>query len=150
MVRNDGTPDTKKFLGTTPRKIRVPDDRYIDYIWDPSYLLAGINYGDRIQAKDMPAYYQNHPILYDHYSSQSWVEKKREQLWKQLNNVAYIVAFIELHLQGYRIVEYSGWIYILKWLSNPRYYCIDKYLNNSNENFVKSSEYVQYKDPEQY
>ncbi|POG75737.1 hypothetical protein GLOIN_2v1838491 [Rhizophagus irregularis DAOM 181602=DAOM 197198] len=82
MVRNDGTPDKKKFLGITPCKIRVPDDRYIDYIWDPSYLLAGINYGDRIQAKDMPAYYQNLPILYDHYSSQSWVEKKREQLWE--------------------------------------------------------------------
>ena len=45
--------------GITPRKIRVPDDRYIDYIWDPSYLLAGINNGDRIQAKDMPAHYQN-------------------------------------------------------------------------------------------
>ncbi|PKC55900.1 hypothetical protein RhiirA1_474837 [Rhizophagus irregularis] len=145
MVRNDGSPDKKKFLGITPCKIRVPDDRYIDYIWDPSYLLAGINYGDRIQAKDMPAYYQNLPILYDHYSSQSWVEKKREQLWERLNNVAYIVAFIELHRQGYRIVEYSGWNYMLKWLSNPEYYRIDKYLNNGNENFVRSSEYVQYK-----
>ncbi|PKY37173.1 hypothetical protein RhiirB3_461697, partial [Rhizophagus irregularis] len=93
----------------------------------------------------MPAYYQNLPILYDHYSSQSWVEKKREQLWERLNNVAYIVAFIELHRQGYRIVEYSGWNYMLKWLSNPEYYRIDKYLNNGNENFVRSSEYVQYK-----
>ena len=71
MVRNDGTSDEKKFLGITPRKIRVPDDRYIDYIWDPSYLLAGINYGDRIQAKDMPAHYQNLPILYKHYTPQS-------------------------------------------------------------------------------
>ena len=69
MVRNDGTPDEKKFLGITPRKIRVPDDRYINYIWDSSYLLAGINYGDRIQAKDMPAHYQTLPILYDHYTS---------------------------------------------------------------------------------
>ena len=25
MVRNDGTPDKKKFLGITPRKIRIPD-----------------------------------------------------------------------------------------------------------------------------
>ncbi|RIA97184.1 hypothetical protein C1645_814425 [Glomus cerebriforme] len=69
--RNDGTPDKKKFLGITPRKIRVPNNRYIDYIWDPSYLLVGINYGDRIQAKDMSAHYQNLPILYDHYSLQS-------------------------------------------------------------------------------
>ncbi|PKY58116.1 hypothetical protein RhiirA4_549942 [Rhizophagus irregularis] len=122
MVRNDGTPNEKKFLSITPRKIRVPDVRYIDYIWDPSYLLAGINYGDRIQAKDMPAHYQNLPILYNHYTSQSWVEKKRKQ-----------------------IVEYSGWSYMLKWLSNPEYYRIDKYLNNGKENFVRSSEYVRYK-----
>src|SRR6266542_5679340 len=145
MVRNDGTPDKKKFLGITPRKIRVSDDRYIDYIWDPSYLLVGINNGDRIQAKDMPAHYQNFPILYVHYTSQSWVEKKREQLWERLNNVVYIVAFIELHLQGYRIVKYDYWSYMLKWLSNPEYYRIDKYFNNGNKNFVRSSEYVQYK-----
>ena len=117
MVRNDGTPNKKKFLCITPRKIRVSDYRYIDYIWDPSYLLVGINNRDRIQAKDMPAHYQNDSILYDHYSSQSWAEKKREQLWERLNNVAYIVAFIELHRQCYRIVEYSGWTYMLKWLS---------------------------------
>src|SRR6266542_6505323 len=145
MVRNDGTPDKKKFLGITPRKIRVSDDRYIDYIWDPSYLLVGINNGDRIQAKDMPAHYQNFPILYVYYTPQSWIEKKREQLWERLNNVVYIVAFIELHLQGYRIIEYSGWTYMLKWLSNPEDYCIDKYLNNGNENYVRSSEYARYK-----
>ena len=34
---------------------------------------------------------------------------------------------------------------MLKWLSNPEYYRIDKYLNNGNENFVRSSEYVRYK-----
>ncbi len=82
MVRNDSIPNEKKFLGITPHKVRVPDDRYIDYIWDSSYFLMGINYKNRIQAKDMPAHYQNHPILYDHYSSQSWAEKKREQLWE--------------------------------------------------------------------
>ena len=31
---------------------------------------------------------------------------------------------------------------MLKWLSKPEYYRIDKYLNNGNENFVRSSEYV--------
>jgi hypothetical protein len=144
MVRNDGTPDEKKFMGITPRKIRVPDDRYIDYIWDPSYLLAGINYGDRIQAKDMPAHYQNLPILYDHYTPQSWAERKREQLNNRLALVSYIVAFIELHRQGYRIVNYSGWTYMLKWLSNLEYYHIDRYLNNGNKNFVRSSEYARY------
>ena len=57
MMRNNGTPDKKKFLDITSRKIRVSDDQYIDYIWNPSYLLVRINYGDRIQAKDMPAHY---------------------------------------------------------------------------------------------
>ena len=139
MVRNDGTPDEKKFLGITPRKIRVPDDRYI------YFLRPGYRYDEKIQAKDVPAYAQNIPALYDHYTPQSWAEKKSEQLWRRLNNVAYIVAFIELHLQGYRIVEYSDWSYMLKWLSNPEYYRIDKYLNNGNENFVRSLEYARYK-----
>src|SRR4051812_18485094 len=112
MVRNDGTPDEKKFLGITSRKIRVPDDRYIYYI------RMGYNPLDKIQAKDVPAYAQDIPALYDHYTPQSWVEKKREQLWERLNNVAYIVAFIELHWQGYRIVEYSYWSCMLKWISN--------------------------------
>ena len=31
MVRNDNTPDEKKYLGITPRAIRIPDDRYVNY-----------------------------------------------------------------------------------------------------------------------
>ena len=122
MVRNDGTSDKKKFLNITPCKIRVPDNRYIDYIWDPSYLLAGINNGDRIQAKDMPALYQNLPIMYDHYSSQSWAEKKKDQLYVRLTTVAYIVTFIKLYQQGYRFVSYGDWSIILKYLANPEHY----------------------------
>ena len=34
---------------------------------------------------------------------------------------------------------------MLKWLSNPEYYHMDKYLNNGNVNFVRSSEYAWYK-----
>ena len=34
---------------------------------------------------------------------------------------------------------------MLKWVSNPKYYRIDKYLNNGNVNFIRSSEYVRYK-----
>ena len=34
---------------------------------------------------------------------------------------------------------------MLKWLANPKYYYIDKYLNNGNENFIRNSEYVWYK-----
>jgi len=73
------------------------------------------------------------------------VDKKKEQLSNRLCLVSYIVAFIELHRQGYRIVKYDYWSYMLKWVSNPKYYRIDKYLNNGNVNFVRSSEYVRYK-----
>jgi hypothetical protein len=54
MVRNDGTPDEKK----------VPDDRYI------CFLRAGYRYDEKIQAKDVLAYAQNIPELYD-YTPQS-------------------------------------------------------------------------------
>ncbi len=33
---------------------------------------------------------------------------------------------------------------MLKWLSNPKYYYINKYYNNGNVNFVKSLEYARY------
>ena len=101
MVRNDGTPDEKKFLGIDLSIKKAPDN----------------------------------------YKANN-VDKKKEQLSNRLCLVSYIVAFIELHRQGYRIVKYSGWTDMLKWLSKPEYYRIDKYLNNGNENFVRSSEYA--------
>ena len=90
----------------------------------------------------MPAHYQNLPILYDHYTPQSWAERKKEQLWGRLNNITYIVAFIELHLKGYRLVTYDIWPYMSKWLANPEYHHISKVNNNVIVNFVKSSEYA--------
>jgi len=90
-MRNNSTSGKKKFLNITPCKIRVPDNRYIYYPW------VRYNPLDKIQTKDVPVYDQHNPVLYDHYTSQSWVEKKRKQLWEWLNIVAYIVAFIELH-----------------------------------------------------
>ncbi|CAG8836820.1 25642_t:CDS:2 [Gigaspora margarita] len=80
MVRNDGTPDKKKFLGITSHDIKIPDDRYVDY------------FGQKIQAKDVPAHYQKFPILFDHYTPYRWLEKKKEQLWKRLDLVSYIFA----------------------------------------------------------
>jgi hypothetical protein len=41
---------------------------------------VGYRYDEKIQAKDVPAYVQDIPELYDHYTPQSWAEKKREQL----------------------------------------------------------------------
>ncbi|CAG8723572.1 1711_t:CDS:2 [Rhizophagus irregularis] len=123
MVRNDGTPDKKKFL--SPRGKR---DIYDPYVW----------YIDRkILAKDLPESFLNN--LYDGHIPREWAEKKSDQLHNRLGNIAYIVAFIVLHQQNYRIITYDGdWSYMLKWLSNPKYYRINKYYNNGNVNFVKS------------
>ncbi len=38
----------------------------------------GYNFLDKIQAKDILTYDQHNPALYEHYTSQSWTEKKRE------------------------------------------------------------------------
>jgi len=55
MVRNDKTPDDKKYLGITPRSIRIPDDQYVNY------------FGQRILARDVPTYHQNEPSLRNLY-----------------------------------------------------------------------------------
>jgi hypothetical protein len=44
MMRNDDTPDEKKFLGIAPHKIRVPNNQYVRYL------------DQKIQAKDVPIY----------------------------------------------------------------------------------------------
>src|SRR6266542_302284 len=79
MVRNNNTPDEKKYLGITPRNIRIPDDRYVDY------------FGQRILARDVPAHHQNNPrfcSLYYHYTPHAWIEKKKKQLYVRLTTVS--------------------------------------------------------------
>ncbi|POG61272.1 uncharacterized protein OCT59_010054 [Rhizophagus irregularis] len=129
MVRNDGTPDEKKFL--SPRGKRDIYDLYVWYI------------DQKILAKDLPESFLNN--LYDGHIPREWAEKKSDQLHNRLGNIAYIVAFIVLHQQGYRIVTYGDWSYMLKWLSNSEAYRINEYYNNGNVNFVKSSEYARYR-----
>ncbi|UZO04612.1 uncharacterized protein OCT59_024987 [Rhizophagus irregularis] len=137
MVRNDNTPDEKKYLGITPRDIRIPDDQYVDY------------FGQRILARDVPAHHQNEPrlrSLYYHYTPHDWAEKKKYQLYVRLTTVAYIVTFIKSYQQDYRFVGYSDWTIMLKYLANPGHYHTTKdYYNNIVTNFVKISEYARYK-----
>ena len=136
MVRNDNTPDEKKYLGITPRGIRIPDDRYVNY------------FGQRILARDVPAHHQNDPRLrglYYHYTPHVWAEKKKDQLYVRLTTVAYIVTFIKSYQQGYRFVGYSDWTIMLKYLANPEHYRTTKDNINIYVNFVKISEYAQYK-----
>ena len=56
-----------------------------------------------------------------------------------------MVTFIKSYQQGYRLVSYSDWTIMLKYLTNPEHYRTTKYLNNINVNFVRSSEYARYK-----
>ena len=42
-------------------------------------------------------------------------------------------------------IKYDYWSYMIKWLSSPEYYRIDKYLNNGNVNFIRSSKYARYR-----
>src|SRR6266498_3217016 len=131
MVRNDGTPDDKKYLGIILWKIKNPYTRQ-QHDLRSAKIIAMINKG------------YNYPSLgeyKEYYLPDNWIERKKDQLWERLNNVAYIVAFIELHRQGYRIVEYSGWTYMLKWLSNPKYYHINEL---GNESIIRSSKYARY------
>ena len=128
MVRYDSTPDEKKCL--CPRDHRDVYDLYVWYI------------DQKILAKDVSKDFLNR--LYNNHVPYDWAEKKKYQLWERLLIVVYIVVFIELHLKGYRIVECSDWSHMLKWLSNPEYHRIVKYLNNGNVNFVRSSEYGRY------
>ncbi|GES78146.1 hypothetical protein GLOIN_2v1489014 [Rhizophagus clarus] len=66
---------------------------------------------------------------------------------KGLNHYTYDHLHEELHQQGYRIAEYSGWTYMLKWLSNPEYYRINEL---GNESIIRNSDsgsfYFQKKD----
>ncbi len=75
-MKNDGASNEKKFLDIIPYKIRVLDNRYI------YYLQIGYNYENKIQVKDIPAYDQYISALYDYYTLQNWVEKKKDQLWE--------------------------------------------------------------------
>ncbi|UZO07431.1 uncharacterized protein OCT59_027715 [Rhizophagus irregularis] len=98
FMRNDNTPDEKKYLGITPRDIRIPDDQYVNY------------FGRRILARDVPAHHQNEPRLRDlycHYTPHNWAENKKDQLYVRLTTVAYIVTFIKSYQQDYRFVGYS-------------------------------------------
>ena len=134
MVRNDGIPDNKKFLDVILRKIKNP------YTCQQHNLCSA-----KIIAMINKEYNYPLPREYkEYYLPDNWIERKKEQLNNRLCLVSYIVAFIKLYWQGYRIVKYSEWTYMLKWLSNPEYYRIVKYPNNGNENFVRISEYGRY------
>ncbi|GBC13408.2 hypothetical protein GLOIN_2v1797679 [Rhizophagus irregularis DAOM 181602=DAOM 197198] len=99
IVRNDGTPDRKRFLGELPSFQRI----IINPETQEEYALRVVR-------------------------PTTWIENKKHQLLNRLSIVAYIVAFIVvLHQQDYRNVKYGGWSCQLKCLLNSEYYCINQY-----------------------
>ena len=125
MVRNDGTPDNKKFLDI------VPHGKTYHFI---NGKLIESNYvSDRFYAEN------KHNI----YFATTWAEAKRNQLYGRLCTVAYLATFRVLYQQGYIVVRGIAWYNILKWLQNPEFYLIDKKYNF--ENIIKISDCVKYR-----
>ena len=125
VVRNDGTPDNKKFLDIVPRGKT--------YHFINGKLIESNYVSDRFYVDN------RHNI----YSATTWAEAKRNQLYGRLGTVAYIATFRVLYQQGYIVVRSTGWSDMLKWLQNPKYYHINKKYNF--ENIIRISDCEKYK-----
>ena len=124
-MRNDGTPDNKKFLDI------VPCGKTYHFI---NGKLIESNYvSDRFYVEN------KHNI----YFATTWAKAKRNQLYGRLGTVAYLATFKVLYQQGYIVVRGTGWSDMLKWLQNPEYYCIDKKYNF--ENIIRVSDCEKYR-----
>jgi len=121
-VRNDGTPDDKKFLDIVPRgkTYHFINGKLIEsnYVIDQFYVE------------------NQHNI----YFTLKWVEAMKNQLYGRLCTVAYLATFRVLYQQGHIVVRGTAWYNILKWLQNPEFYLIDKKYNF--ENIIKISDCV--------
>ncbi|PKY61067.1 hypothetical protein RhiirA4_431571 [Rhizophagus irregularis] len=145
IVRNDGTPDRKRLLGELPssQRIIINPETQEEYALRVGEFVDGFKknciYIENFNLAELVTPYKEYIDL----RPTTWIENKKHQLLNRLSIVAYIVAFIVLHQQGYRNVKYGGWSCQLKCLSNPEYYRINQY--DGTENFVRSSEYTRYK-----
>ena len=124
-MRNDGTPDDKKFLDIVPRGKT--------YHFINGKLIESNYVSDRFYVENK----------YNIYFATSWAEAKRNQLYGRLCTIAYLATFRVLYQQGYIVVRGTAWYNILKWLQNPEFYLIDKKYNF--ENIIKISDCVKYR-----
>ena len=124
-VRNDDTPDDKKFLDIVPRGKT--------YHFINGKLIESNYVSDRFYVEN------RHNI----YSATTWAKAKRNQLYGRLCTVAYLATFRVLYQQDYIVVRGTAWYNILKWLQNPEFYLIDKKYNF--ENIIKISDCVKYR-----
>ncbi|RGB24211.1 hypothetical protein C1646_773403 [Rhizophagus diaphanus] len=148
MVRNDGTPNRKKYLGIfslverrinpqTQEEYDFHSDEYVNGLKKAFTKNLAQKYIKEYLAERVTGYKK-----YNYFHPSDWVEWKKYQLYNRLNTVAYIVTFVKLHQQGHRVVTYGDWSLILKCLANPEYHRISKVDNNIVVNFIKSSEYA--------
>ncbi|PKB97914.1 hypothetical protein RhiirA5_466547 [Rhizophagus irregularis] len=148
MVRNDGSPNRKKYLGIfslVERRINPQTQEEYDLHTDEYVNCLKKAYNENLAQKYIKEYLAKRVTGYKEYNyfhPSDWVEWKKFQLNDRLNAVAYIVAFIKLHQQGYRIVTFGDWSLMLKCLANPEYHHISKV--NNNIVVVKSLEYARY------
>ncbi|RGB29797.1 hypothetical protein C1646_766151 [Rhizophagus diaphanus] len=96
VVRNDGTSNEKKFLGTKNESSV-----------QPGYICCGY---------EEPCY----PVRNE------WIFEKIAQLWVRLDSVTYILVKKLLYQQGYILVRGEYWLDMLKWPRDPEYYSIDR------------------------
>ena len=113
IVRNDGTPNRKKYLGilsTSERKINPLTQEEYDLHTDEYVNCIKKAYNENIAQKYIKEYLAKWVTgykEYDYYHPRIWVENKKYQLYNRLTTVAYIVTFIKLYQQDYRFVSYS-------------------------------------------
>jgi hypothetical protein len=150
MVRNDGFPDRKKYLGilsTRERKINPQTREEYALFIDEHVNNYKRAFSENLAQKYIKEFLAERATGYEeykYYDPDYWVETKKYQLNKRLNAVAYIVTFIKLHQQGYRFVTYGDWSFMLKCIANPEHHRISKVSNNIVVISVKSSEYARY------
>ncbi|PKK56774.1 hypothetical protein RhiirC2_858474 [Rhizophagus irregularis] len=110
MVRNDGTPNRKKYLGIlslVKRKINSLTQKEYDLYTNEYANCIKKAYNENIAQKYIKEYLVKQAIRYkkyDYYHSRIWVEKKKYQSYNHLTTIVYIVAFIKSYQQGYSIV----------------------------------------------
>ena len=124
-VRNDGTPDNKKFLDIVPcgKTYYFINEKLIEsnYVSDQFYVE------------------NKHNI----YFATTWTYEKRFQLIYRLATVTHILVRKLLYKQGYMVVRGTYWLNILKWPRDPKYYSIHRKYNYRY--LIRISEYETYK-----
>ncbi|GET00211.1 hypothetical protein GLOIN_2v1779906 [Rhizophagus clarus] len=113
IVRNDGTPDRKKYLGIfslVERRINPQTQEEYDFHSDEYIKGLKKAFNENIAQKYIKEYLAKRATgykEYDYYHPRIWVENKKYQLYNHLTTVPYIVTFIKSYQQGYRFVTYG-------------------------------------------